>query len=163
MYIFHYQLKIKDIGGMDCVGLLNPLLCTRYSEEKEGMETYSNDLKITKVEISSRGNIDVGLYAADILPIIVPEQNISGYIRNSDLGVREICDAIAYCEPVMVEPVTCLKSASIQDGNQRKLIDASDYLVLPPGQCLVVRGIPSNPFQVIHITIVFDEKERAII
>lgn len=153
-------MKIKEMTGMNCVGLNNPAVYNAGLPEE--IIVKNKVLKITKVEVSSDMQVEVGLLMGD-LEVVNPEQIINSFIRNSDLGSPDMCKALACLEPSLLEPVVLLKSASIADGQSRKLIDNSDFLLLPPGKSLAVRAVPSRIMQVIHITIVFDEKESDIL
>ena len=137
MFILHHQETVLDMGGYNCLGIVNP--------EKSNKSFY-----ISKIETNVSFMMKISLLSAKIREVGLGK-DISDKIKSNIIGKRVKSSAIFYAHPVVKEGVEIIKEIETEKGIPINMVD--EELVLKPGLVLVIKAKPAEPNNKIYITV----------
>jgi len=147
MLIYNYHKNIPEIQGYTCFGIKN-----------EG----EKDIAIIGLDVSSGSVMELAILTGEI-DTTIPEQDVTSEVINGRLGDSAESGARIFSNPTLIAPTTVIKTATIQDGVQTKVLDRGHGIVIPTGKAVSIRVVPSRVFQDFNATLTFVESEKPMV
>jgi len=145
MFILHHRAIVLDIGGYNCLGIINP---------KENEQNFQ-DFTISKIQVDVSFAMEISLLRSEEEKVS-SERIINQEIKSDIIGKKVLSSAMFYAHPTIEgEEAEILKSVQIDKGIPINLVD--EEITLKPGQALIIKAKPAEVNNIINITVNYTE------